>query len=214
MKYKAILLFGAPGSGKGTQGKAVGCIPGFIHTSTGDMFRALDPNSEMGKTAAGYAQRGELVPDEFTINLWTQTMEKWIASGKFNSETDILVMDGVPRNVKQAELLKDKIDVLKVLYLEVSDIAKMVERLKKRAIKEGRKDDADENVIRNRMEIYDRETAPVLGFYAKRKVAKVDALLTPAEVLNQITRILIRLTSPKKEAAPACGGDCCCQESA
>jgi len=130
MKYKAILLFGAPGSGKGTQGKAIGCIPGFIHTSTGDMFRSLDPNSDMGKTAAEYARRGELVPDEFTINLWSQTMEKWIASQKFDPDADILVMDGVPRNVQQAQLLKDKIDVVKIIYHGVSDRNRMVVRLK------------------------------------------------------------------------------------
>lgn len=212
MKYKAILLFGAPGSGKGTQGKAIGCIPGFIHTSTGDMFRALDPNSEMGKTAAEYSKRGELVPDEFTVNLWSQTMEKWIATKKFNPDTDILVMDGIPRNVKQAELLKDRIDVVRIIYLEVTDIGRMVERLRKRALKEGRPDDADENVIRNRMEVYNRETAPVLDFYPKRKVAKIDALLTPAKVLNEVSKVLVRLTAPKKQEQ---GGDCsCCCEAA
>ena len=83
-KYQAILLVGAPGSGKGTQGKMLGVIPGFLHSSTGDIFRALDKNSEMGKTFLRYSTRGELVPDEFTIDLWKQHMAGLVAAGKFD----------------------------------------------------------------------------------------------------------------------------------
>ena len=72
MKYKAILLFGAPGSGKGTQGKILGAVPGFFHSSTGDIFRSLDLQSEMGRIFWEYAGRGQLVPDEFTIKVWKQ----------------------------------------------------------------------------------------------------------------------------------------------
>ena len=71
-RYRTILLFGAPGSGKGTQGKIIGQIPGFHHSSTGDIFRSLDLQSEMGRKFWEYAGRGELVPDEFTIALWSQ----------------------------------------------------------------------------------------------------------------------------------------------
>src|SRR3954464_3933101 len=70
MKYKSILLFGAPGSGKGTQGKILSSIPGFYHTSTGDIFRSLDLQSETGRIFWEYSSRGELVPDEFTIKHW------------------------------------------------------------------------------------------------------------------------------------------------
>src|SRR4051812_47363348 len=72
MRYKTILLFGAPGSGKGTQGKILGAIPGFFHTACGDIFRSLDLQSEMGRIAWEYSSRGELVPDEFTVKLWKQ----------------------------------------------------------------------------------------------------------------------------------------------
>jgi adenylate kinase len=208
MKYKSILLFGAPGSGKGTQGKVIGNILGFMHTSTGDLFRALDKNSEMGKVAAQYSSKGLLVPDDFTVNLWTQSMQKLVDAGKLNPATDILVMDGIPRSVKQAELLADNIDVLKILSLNVSDMDTMVDRLKKRAIKEGRKDDADEKVIRNRFAVYEKETQPVLGFYPNDKVATVDALMSPIRVLEAILKVLI----PIREAVdvqPA-KPSCCC----
>ncbi len=171
MKYNGILMFGAPGSGKGTQGKAIGCLPGFVHTSTGDLFRALDKNSELGKIVGSYSSKGELVPDEITIRLWTETMKAWALAGKINAATDLLIMDGVPRNAKQAQLLDPAVDVQKIILLDVSNMDAMIARLRGRAIKEGRKDNADEKVIRNRMEIYDRETRPVLAHYPADKVA-------------------------------------------
>ena len=66
-RLKTILLFGAPGAGKGTQGKILGRIPGFFHLSSGDMFRALDPNSDLGQRVTSYSSKGELVPDDLTI---------------------------------------------------------------------------------------------------------------------------------------------------
>ena len=196
MKYQSILLFGAPGSGKGTQGKMIGVIPGFLHSSTGDIFRALDKNSEMGKTFLQYSTRGELVPDEFTIKLWQQHMAGLVSGGKFNPATDLVVMDGVPRNVKQAQLLKDTIDVQKIIYLVVSDMDQMVERLRKRALKENRPDDADEKVIRRRMDVYASETAPVLDCYPAERVAKIDALGSMIRVHSEIVKTLV----PIKEA--------------
>src|SRR4030095_8333490 len=130
MKYQAILLFGAPGSGKGTQGQMVGQIPGFLHTSTGDLFRALDKNSELGKIFAEYSSKGLLVPDDFTIKLLKNHLENLVKAGKFDPKQSIVILDGVPRNVNQAKLLDDTIDVKKIIYLETADIDKMVARLK------------------------------------------------------------------------------------
>jgi adenylate kinase len=190
MKYKAILLFGAPGSGKGTQGKVLGQIPGFLHSSTGDIFRALDKNSEMGKLAASYSSKGQLVPDEFTINLWKQHMEGLVKAGKFDANKGVVVMDGVPRNVAQAKLLQDTIDVIRIVYLETTNVDNFVGRLKARAIKEGRADDADENVIRNRMTVYAKETAPVLDCYPADKVLRIEADQPIMRVLAQIVTAL------------------------
>ena len=191
MKYKAILLFGAPGSGKGTQGKVLGQVPGYMHSSTGDMFRALDKNSDMGKLSASYASKGQLVPDEFTINLWKQHMAGLVAGKKFDAENGVVIMDGVPRNVKQAELLKDTIDVVKIIYLETANLDKFVARLKARAIKEGRADDADDNVIRNRMSVYANETEPVLKVYPPGVVIRVEADQPILSVLKDVVAALI-----------------------
>ena len=209
MKYKSILLFGPPGSGKGTQGKVIGQILGFRHVSTGDLFRALDKNSEMGKFAAQYSSKGQLVPDDFTIKLWSQSMENWTKAGKLNPATDILILDGVPRNVAQAKLMQDQIDVLALLCLTVSDMDEMVRRLRGRALKENRVDDADEKVIRNRFAVYEKETRPVLDFYPQEKIANVDALQTPIHVLGDILTILTPLRDAI-DGAPAAKAPCCC----
>jgi adenylate kinase len=192
MKYKAILLFGAPGSGKGTQGKVLGQIPGYLHSSTGDIFRALDKNSDMGKLFASYASKGQLVPDEFTINLWKQHMAALVAAKKFDGENGVVIMDGVPRNVKQAELLKDTIDVVRIIYLETAHLDKFVARLKARALKEGRADDADENVIRNRMTVYANETEPVLKAYPASVIARVEADQPIMKVLADVAAVLAK----------------------
>lgn len=191
MRYKAILLFGAPGSGKGTQGKIIGQIPGFFHSSTGDIFRSLDLRSEMGRTFWEYASRGQLVPDDITIKVWRQyiTGMEWI--NQFHPESEVIVLDGLPRNVRQAELLKNEIDVIKILYLRSSDTNKMVERLRRRALKESRFDDANDAVIRRRMETFEKDTRPVLDFYPPEIVTRIDAMNTQIEVLAEIIQELI-----------------------
>src|ERR1035437_9243965 len=110
MRYKTILLFGAPGSGKGTQGKILGAVPGYFHCACGDVFRSLDPRSPMGRTFAEYSRTGALVPDELTIELWRQAIDAMIAAGKFVPARDTLLLDGIPRTVEQAKLMDDKID--------------------------------------------------------------------------------------------------------
>ena len=111
MKYRAILLFGAPGAGKGTQGKILGQIPNFIHFSCGDAFRNLRVDSQLGRVFIEYASQGQLVPDEPTIELWHGSIQGFIAAGRFNPEADTLLLDGIPRNPNQVRLMREMIDV-------------------------------------------------------------------------------------------------------
>jgi adenylate kinase len=193
MRYKSILLFGAPGSGKGTQGKIVGSIPGFYHSATGDIFRSLDLQSEMGRVFWEYAGKGKLVPDELTIRLWKQYIKGMEMINQFHPDSEILVLDGIPRNQQQAELLEETIDVVKVIHLVCADKTKMVERLRRRALRENRFDDASDAVIRKRLEVYERETRPVLGFYSPEKIVRVEATMSQIRVLNQMIEILVPL---------------------
>jgi adenylate kinase len=194
-RYRTILLFGAPGSGKGTQGRILGTIPGFYHSATGDIFRTLDLKSEMGRKFSEYAGRGELVPDEFTIKLWKQYIKGVELINQFHPETEILVLDGLPRNVTQAKLLQDTIDVVAIIYLR-AERAKMVERLRRRALKENRFDDASDAVINKRMEVFGRETRPALDLYPSDIVHRIDATMSQIRVLSEIISILV----PLKEA--------------
>jgi adenylate kinase len=184
--YRAVLLFGAPGVGKGTQGQRLGRVPHFLHLSTGDMFRSLDNNSPLGREVRSYTERGVLVPDELTIRIFHDAVHRLIAAGKFDAARDTLVLDGIPRNVNQCRILDPEIRLVRVLHLVSSNEEEMVDRIKKRALLEGRKDDADESIIRRRFDVYRRETAPVLGYYPADRVLEIDALGTPDEVAAAI----------------------------
>lgn len=190
-EYRAVLLFGAPGVGKGTQGQRLGREPRFLHFSTGEMFRSLDRNSPLGKEVTAFAERGELVPDELTIRIFRDAVQRLVKSGRFHPLDDTLVLDGIPRNVNQCHILEQEIRVVRVIHLVSSNEEVMVARIKHRAEVEGRKDDADENVIRRRFDVYHRETQPVLGFYAGDLILEIDALGTPDEVAAAIKRGLL-----------------------
>jgi adenylate kinase len=186
MMYSTVLLFGAPGSGKGTQGSVLGKIPGFIHISTGDLFRNLPVGSQLGRLFLEYSAKGELVPDEFTVQLWQEYVGKLSQNGRFDSRTETLILDGIPRTVKQAEMLDEYINVKRVYYLDCKDKAVMYLRLQKRALIENRLDDASEETINNRLRSYEEETFPVLSHYPEDLVRTINTARSPVEVLSEI----------------------------
>ena len=195
MKYRTILMFGPPGSGKGTHGKILGSIPGFYHCACGDVFRDLRPDTELGKVFIKYSSRGKLVPDEPTINLWRKTIDATTQTGRFHPATDTLVLDGIPRNVRQAQILKDTLDVTAVFYLFSANKKNLVARLQRRALKDNRLDDANLNVIRQRLKTYEKDTRPVLEFYGKTLVHSINTDDSPAETF---LKILERVAKFKK----------------
>ena len=194
-KIKTVLLFGAPGSGKGTQGKMLGTLPGYRHLACGDVFRSIDLNSEIGKVFLQYSSKGELVPDDFTVRLWKDHIDKLIHTGAFRPEATVLVLDGIPRNVHQSRMLEPHIEVIKLICLRaIHNREEMVRRLKSRALKENRLDDANEKTIAHRLEVYDTESAPVLEYYPEQLRVDVDALQTPIEVAHDILSALLGRT--------------------
>ena len=193
MKFRTILLFGAPGAGKGTQGKILGTIPNFYHCACGDVFRSLKHDTSIGQVFLEYSSRGELVPDGPTIDLWREFIHNTTKSGRFRPEQDTLVLDGIPRNAHQAEMLKDTLDVVTIFYLRCKRMDQLIERLQRRALKENRLDDANIDVIKNRQETYERETKPVLEYYGKKLVHKVNADQGPTKVLFDILRYIVKV---------------------
>ena len=167
-RYKTVLLFGAPGAGKGTQGKILGKVPGFYHLACGDVFRSLDMASDLGRKFMEYSSRGELVPDELTIEMWRQNMHAQTVLSIYKPNVDLLV-----------------------LHLICPNEDEMVRRMRRRALKENRIDDADEKVIRRRFEVYDHETRPVLDYYPRSIVREVNAMGSPAEVLQHVLEVIV-----------------------
>ncbi len=186
MVYKSLLLFGAPGSGKGTQGKIIGTIPGFFHCACGDVFRAVDVRSPLGKAFLEYSGKGQLVPDDITIELWAQQIQAMEKAGRFKPDIDFLVLDGIPRNVNQAKILCSSLDVHRVFHLFCPDKAKVLDRLQRRALKENRLDDINTDVIERRLKVYDQETKPVLDYYGPKLITEVNTDQWPYQVLRDI----------------------------
>ena len=199
-RYKTILLFGAPGAGKGTQGNILGTIPGFFHMSCGEVFRNIDISSELGKIFYETSSRGELVPDEITVKMWAKNIAAQCTLGIYKPHDDLLILDGIPRTVEQSKLMDDHIHVYKVIHLTCSDEKEMFQRLRRRALKSNRIDDADEGVIRNRWEVYQRETAPVLGHYPKEDIVEIDSIGSPAVILHDILEVVTEIQNTHFEA--------------
>lgn len=184
-RYVTYLILGPPGSGKGTQGRVLGTVPRFVHFACGDVFRSLDTRTPLGQRFIEYSSKGLLVPDDLTVELWRHSIEAQVVTAKFKPDIDALVLDGIPRNPNQARLMGEMIDVRQVFHLSCPNRDELVRRLRKRALKDNRLDDANETVIRQRLETYDRETKPVLDYYGDI-VKRIDALQPPVKVLHDI----------------------------
>ena len=195
MKLRAILLFGSPGAGKGTQGKILGRIPNYLHVSSGDLFRNLRVQNPLGQLFLDYASHGNLVPDEPTIKLWRDDMDNRIRNGQFNPHTDTVLLDGIPRNVNQAKLLEERIYVAGILNLYCRDVGIMVERLQARALRENRLDDANLETIKTRLKVYEDETRPLLDHYGEDLVHTLDSTQSPVLVLRDTLDVMAKLES-------------------
>ena len=196
-KYKALLFFGYPGCGKGTQGVTLAGMPNLYHLAMGDIFRALDKQSPIGQEFLSYSTKGQLVPDELTVRVWKGHVEEKVASGEIKPDYHVLILDGIPRTPSQVEYLNPLIDVLNIIHLKMDDQNKLVERLKNRAASSNRPDDADEAVIRNRIKVYEAETLPVLECYENSLITNINADQSPLGVLRDICTSLDKVVPSK-----------------
>jgi adenylate kinase len=187
------LIFGCPGSGKGTQGAVLGQLPNLRHLAMGDIFRSLDKSLDIGKEFLSYSTRGMLVPDELTIRVFLHHIEGQVAGGKIDPKYHTLLLDGIPRTPAQVTALKDAIEVKRVVHLEIDDREALIGRLAARARKSNRPDDADRTVIENRIAVYERETAPVLDAYPRPLIARINADQHPLAVLRDIAADLVKV---------------------
>lgn len=200
IKRPAFLILGAPGAGKGTQGKILGSIPRFFHCACGDVFRSLDTRTQLGQRFVHYSSRGELVPDELTIELWKAQVDNWRESHVYKPDIDFLVLDGIPRNVAQAEMMSEFLNIHQVFHLSCPDREELARRMRKRALKDNRIDDASDRVIQQRIATYEAETKPILDYYSDRLVTDIDATQPPVKVLHDIIGKIVSLPVFKESA--------------
>jgi adenylate kinase len=190
--FRAILLFGPPGSGKGTLGKFLSSAGNHFHLSSGDIFRGLSPESPSGKLYHSYASQGLLLPDEITIQIWHHFVHGLIATNRYFPSQQFLLLDGLPRTVHQADLLQKYIVIEQIIVLEIENTERLIRRIQRRALIEKRTDDMDVKVLQTRMEVYQKETLKVLSRYPKEKISTFNADQKPLEVLRDV---LIRLST-------------------
>ena len=184
MSFTRILLLGAPGAGKGTQASLLIQRLGILHVSTGDMLRkAVADGTEIGLKAKAVMDSGKLVSDEIVIAIAEERLAQPDAEKGF-------VLDGFPRTLAQAEALSKMLDKLgtplECCVAVTVDSEAVVQRLLKRAELEGRADD-NEETIRERMRVYDAQTAPLLAYYSDNDIlAEVDGMGTVEEVSTRV----------------------------
>ncbi len=187
-----IILFGPPGSGKGTQASLLVERFGLLHISTGDLFRyEMGNNTPLGQEAKKYIEKGELVPDSVTMGMLQNKLDA-------NPNVKGIIFDGVPRTVAQAEILNQQLaarnsEVSALIALDVEE-EEIVGRLLERGKTSGRSDDQNEATIRNRIKVYHNETSPVFDFYAKvGKSFKVQGMGSVEEIAKRLADTITHL---------------------
>ncbi len=187
-----LVLFGPPGSGKGTQSVKLQEKYQLMHVSTGDLFRMhMRENTPLGIEAKSFIEKGDLVPDQVTIGMMNNKIES-------HPEAKGFIFDGFPRTATQAEALdeflsKNDTPISKMIALDVDD-EELVKRLSNRGKDSGRADDQDESIIRNRINVYKEKTLPVAGYYNDQdKYVAVKGLGSIDEIFDRLCLVVDEL---------------------
>ncbi len=184
-----LILFGPPGSGKGTQATKLADKYHLVHLSTGDLFRyEMGHDTPLGTKAKAYIAKGELVPDSITIGMLRNKVEA-------HPDAQGFIFDGFPRTIPQAEALDELLtelgtEVSGLIALHVDD-EEIVQRIRLRGSTSGRPDDSDDTIIRNRIGVYKSETTPVFDYYHRReKSHTINGIGSMEDIFDRLTVII------------------------
>jgi len=184
-----LILFGKPGSGKGTQASFIKNKYDLVHISTGDVFRKnMSNKTDLGMLAKGYMEKGELVPDEITVNMLKEELEDHLPCEGF-------IFDGFPRTTYQAEKLdallsKYSLNIDLTIALDV-DNKTLIKRLLNRGKSSGRADDQNEDKINKRLQEFDKKTKPLIEFYTKKnKYKSINGIGEMDDITTRIVNLL------------------------
>jgi adenylate kinase len=192
-RYRSIILFGMPGSGKGTQGAVLGQLPSLVHISMGDVFRKIPRTGKFGREIEHFTSQGLMVPDDLTVRIFERHLNILEMQELVLPEEHTLILDGLPRSYAQAERLGEFIDVTQIFHLKIHDMVKAVERLRARALRENRLDDMSDDVIHRRLQTYYDETFKTLSFYPTELIFEVEAGRRAIEVLCDVANRLVAI---------------------
>jgi len=189
-----LILFGPPGSGKGTQAKMLEKEFNLLQISTGDLFRyELGNNTPLGQKARTYMDKGQLVPDEVTVAMLQNKLEK-------HPDVAGYIFDGFPRTIPQSEaldsLLLQRGESVDALISLVVDDAEIVTRLLERGKTSGRADDANEAVIKERIKVYKSETSPVYDYYDQKQLSQeISGVGDISEINTRLNHLISEITN-------------------
>jgi len=190
-KFSTILLFGPPGAGKGTLGTFLSHAGSQYHLTSGAIFRSLATYSPAGRLYYSYAQRGELLPDEVTIEIWKYFVQGLIATNTYYPESQDLLLEGIPRTLGQAQMIGEYINVRHIIVLEVDKEVELLKRMEKKARLEGKLNGLDSDFEKNRLALYEESEEQILSHYPQHLISRINADQKPLAILRDV---LVRLS--------------------
>lgn len=208
-EVRGLVLVGPPGSGKGSIGKKLEDLLGFKHLSSGDLIRAAMNGDGQDDPRWAAVRQGGLISEDDLWQLFDDYLLEWGAAGEFTGQRNPLVIDGVPRRLGQVSALARRISVVGVVSLECDDQEVLLSRLQGRGQSQGRSDDLQERVLRQRLQLFESETSPVLEAYPTDMVRRIDASQPLANVLRDVLKSLFTFSSLHKAVRDEAKASCC-----
>ncbi|MCH9609106.1 MAG: adenylate kinase [Chlamydiales bacterium] len=189
-KFPAILILGAPGSGKKTLGRFLGAAPTQYYLSSGMIFKSLDPDSSAGQLFFSYARKKKLVPNDVTIEIWKHYIQGLVSTNSYLPKKQDLLLDGIPRTKEQAELLKEHLFIRHIIVLESFSKDNLYERMCQRAREAGDVIEVTQEGFEFDYEVYIKEIQGILDCYPEHLISFINSEQHSLEVLRDV---LVRL---------------------